>query len=49
MEWFLSLFAINFDDIELVARIWDNFLLEGEIYAFKISLAIIVNNIKYYN
>jgi hypothetical protein len=42
MDWFLSLFTDCFDDVDLVSRIWDNFLLEGEIFAFKVALAIMV-------
>lgn len=44
MDWFLSLFTYCFDDVDLISRIWDNFLLEGEIFAFKVALAIIVKN-----
>lgn len=40
MHWFLNLFS-NVFDLETVFRIWDNFLLEGEIYAFKAGLAFI--------
>jgi hypothetical protein len=30
-----------FKDPEIVARIWDSFLLEGEIFAYKTALAIL--------
>jgi len=43
MHWFLSLFTNCFQNESFVARLWDNFLLEGELFAFKIGLAIIVN------
>lgn len=38
MHWFLCLFANNFNDLDLLSRIWDNFLLEGEIFAYKIGI-----------
>jgi len=41
--WFLSLFALCFAD-EFLLRIWDNFVLEGELYLFKVGIALI----KYY-
>jgi hypothetical protein len=44
VNWFLELFGSCFDDEEFLARIWDNFFLEGEIYLFKVAIAII----KYY-
>lgn len=31
-------------DTDIALRIWDNFLLDGEIYAIKVALAIL----KYY-
>ena len=40
MNWFLNLFS-NVFDFDIVCRIWDNFLLEGEIFAFKVGLAFI--------
>ena len=41
IDWFLSLYGnINLED-DFVARIWDNFFLEGEIYAVKVGLALI--------
>jgi hypothetical protein len=44
VNWFLSLFSSCFAQDEFLARIWDNFFLEGEIYLFKVAIAII----KYY-
>ena len=45
VSWFLSIFSNCFyKNEEFMLRIWDNFLLEGEIYLFKVGLAII----KYY-
>lgn len=44
VPWFLEIFSSCFDEEEFLARIWDNFFLEGEIYLFKVGLAII----KYY-
>lgn len=37
MHWFLSLFSNSLNDLEFLSRIWDNFLLEGEIFAYKIG------------
>lgn len=45
VSWFLSGFADCFGSRkDFLYRIWDNFLLEGEIYLFKVGIAII----KYY-
>lgn len=44
VNWFLSLFSSCFTEEEFLARIWDNFFLEGEIYLFKVGVALI----KYY-
>lgn len=38
IQWFMRLFSNNFP-IEMSARLWDNFLLEGEIYVFKVAIA----------
>jgi hypothetical protein len=29
-------------NLELVSRIWDNFLLDGEIYAIKVALGLLM-------
>ena len=39
-DWLLSVFVKNLD-IKIACRIWDNFLLDGEIFAFKTGLAIL--------
>lgn len=44
VNWFLSVYSSCFAEEEFLARIWDNFFLEGEIYLFKVAIAII----KYY-
>lgn len=45
VSWFLSVFSGCFEgNWQIILRIWDNFLLEGEIYLFKVGLTII----KYY-
>ncbi len=41
MPWFLSIFSGVFKEGEFLLRIWDNFLLEGEIYLFKVGIALI--------
>lgn len=43
MHWFLSLFANSFNKLEFLARIWDNFFLEGEVFPFKVGKKIILN------
>lgn len=43
MQWFITLFCPNLP-ITMLSRLWDNFLLEGEVYMFKAALAYI----KYY-
>lgn len=40
IDWLTTLFVKN-SDMQLVSRIWDNFLLEGEIFSIKVALAII--------
>jgi hypothetical protein len=41
VDWLLTLYSKNVD-IETAGRIWDNFLLDGEIFAIKTGLAILV-------
>ena len=41
IDWMLTLFSKNME-IDLALRIWDNFLLDGEIYAIKTALAILM-------
>ena len=41
LNWFLTLFSSYFGDMNFIMRIWDNYLLEGEIFAIKTSLAIL--------
>lgn len=43
VTWFLSVFAMSFSG-EFLYRIWDNFLLEEELYLFKVGITIV----KYY-
>ena len=40
VNWFLSIFSTSFEG-ELLGRIWDNFLLEGEVYLFKVGITIV--------
>lgn len=40
IRWFMTLFSPNFP-IGMTARLWDNFLLEGEIYMFRAAIAYI--------
>ena len=39
---YLSTLFVKVLDFDVVSRIWDNFFLEGEIYAFKVCLAILM-------
>jgi hypothetical protein len=44
IEWLLTLFSrgiMEGGNIDLISRIWDNFLLDGEFFALKTSLAIL--------
>lgn len=43
VNWFLSVFSNCFEK-DLLYRIWDNFILEGELYLFKVGIALV----KYY-
>jgi len=40
IEWMLTLYSKQLD-IEIASRLWDNFLLDGEIFAIKTGLAIL--------
>ena len=42
IDWFLTLYLQHLE-LDLVARIWDNFLLDGEVFAMKVGLAILVS------
>jgi len=39
-KWFLCIFLYNFP-FALCIRIWDNILVHGSIYIFKVSIAIL--------
>jgi hypothetical protein len=41
IDWMLTLYTKNVD-IDIVSRIWDNFMLDGEIFAIKTGLAILI-------
>jgi len=41
LDWFLSLFSLVIWDNDIISRIWDSFLLEGEVYAIKTGVAIL--------
>jgi hypothetical protein len=43
VTWFLSIFSSCFQG-EFLLRIWDNFVLEGELYLFRVGIALV----KYY-
>ena len=43
INWFITLFCPNLP-LSMQSRLWDNFLLEGEIYMFKAAIAYV----KYY-
>jgi len=41
IDWMLTLYS-KLLNLELVSRIWDNFLLDGEIYAIKVALGLLM-------
>ena len=41
IDWMLTLYSKMFTDVDLVSRIWDNFMLDGEIFAIKTGLALL--------
>jgi len=40
IDWMLTLYSRNVD-LGVASRIWDNFMLDGEIFAIKVGLAIL--------
>ena len=40
-DWFVTVFVKNVD-FKIACRIWDNLILDGEIFVFKTGLAILV-------
>lgn len=40
IRWFITIFA-NILPLQMLSRLWDNFLLEGEIYLFKVAISYI--------
>jgi len=40
IDWFVTVFAKNMD-FKIACRIWDNMLLDGDIFVFKTALAIL--------
>jgi len=41
LDWFLSLFSMTFLDVDIISRIWDCFLLDGEVFAIKTAIGIL--------
>jgi cytohesin/brefeldin A-inhibited guanine nucleotide-exchange protein len=41
LNWSLSLYSVAIHDVDLIARIWDCFLLDGEIFAIRFGLGIL--------
>lgn len=41
IDWLLTLYTKNMD-IDIASRIWDNFFLDGEIFAIKTAIAILI-------
>jgi hypothetical protein len=39
-EWLMTLYAKNMD-LRIVSRIWDHFMLDGEIFAIRVGLGIL--------
>ena len=42
-QWFLTLFAVNFS-FDILVRIWDVYLLEGEKTIYRIAIALLLKN-----
>lgn len=42
-DWFVTVFVKNVD-FKIACRIWDNMILDGEIFAFKTGLALLSYN-----
>jgi len=42
-QWFLTLFALNFS-FDVLMRIWDVYLLEGEKMIYRVAIAILLKN-----
>lgn len=40
IDWMLTLFS-KVLPLELASRVWDNFLLDGEVFAMRVSLALL--------
>jgi hypothetical protein len=40
IDWMLTLYS-KLLDLDIVSRIWDNFLLDGEVFAIKVALALL--------
>ena len=40
IDWMLTLYSKNME-LDTVTRIWDNFMLDGEIFAIKTGLALL--------
>jgi len=40
IDWLLTLYSKNMEE-SIASRIWDNFLLDGEVFAIKAGLAIL--------
>lgn len=40
IDWMLTLYTKNMD-LDIASRIWDNFMLDGEVFAIKTGLAIL--------
>jgi len=41
LEWLISLYS-KCMHVSMVARIWDNFILDGEIFAIRVGLAVLM-------
>jgi TBC1 domain family member 14 len=43
VDWMLTLFSklLAPTDLSIVGRIWDNFMLDGEIYTLRVALALL--------
>jgi len=42
-QWFITLFAVNFP-FDVLVRIWDIYLLEGEKTIYRVAIAMLLKN-----
>jgi hypothetical protein len=41
IDWLLTLYTRQLRNLDLVSRIWDNFMLNGEIFGVQVALGLL--------